>query len=75
MHAVTVWGSGPMDAVEFRNQLIQTGLMMNHDFVWKYVPPNWDNYTRGEVIPRHVVFEFVDPALATFYQLKWGSNT
>ena len=43
---------------------------MEDDFTWKYVPSQWDNFT-GVVGTRYVEFYFRDPAMATFYQLKW----
>jgi hypothetical protein len=40
------------------------------DFEWAYHPPQWDGFTHER--PKHTVFSFRDPALATFYQLKWA---
>ena len=43
---------------------------MDDDFSWSYVPSKWDNFT-GETHGKYAVFHFRDPAVATFYQLKW----
>jgi hypothetical protein len=52
-----------------RDQLVQDGLIMHEDFEWEYHPPHWDGFTQER--PKHTVFSFQNPALATFYQLKW----
>jgi len=57
-------------ALELVAELRQSGLVMNHDFVWQY---QRSSYGEGnELVPASVTFEFQDPALATFYQLKWS---
>jgi hypothetical protein len=43
---------------------------MHVDFKWEYHPAVWDGFTRKR--QKHVMFSFRDPALATFYQLKWA---
>lgn len=57
-------------ALELVAELRQSGLVMNRDFVWQY---RKSSYNAGnEYVPASVTFEFRDPALATFYQLKWS---
>ena len=75
MYPVIVWDASPADAVEFRNQLVRAGLVMNQDFVWSYIPLTWDNFSGDAVTRKCVVFEFAEPEMATFYQLKWGTHT
>jgi hypothetical protein len=43
---------------------------MDVDFEWEYHPPVWDGFSTER--PKQVIFSFRDPALATFYQLKWA---
>jgi hypothetical protein len=62
---VTAW-----HALELVAQLRQVGLITHEDFSWCYHKPQW-NSTDGTV-PGSVMFEFRNPTLATFYQLKWG---
>jgi hypothetical protein len=57
-------------ALELVAELRQSGLVMDQDFVWQYQK---SSYGEGnEYVPASVTFEFHDPALATFYQLKWS---
>jgi hypothetical protein len=57
-------------ALELVAELRQSGLVMDQDFVWQYQK---SSYGEGnEFVPASVTFEFLDPALATFYQLKWS---
>ena len=70
MHTVTVRNVSPLDAVDMKFQLLRAGLVMDDDFTWRYVPLKWDSFT-GLTGIRYVEFEFQDPALATFYQIKW----
>ena len=57
-------------ALELVAELRQSGLVMNQDFEWQY---QRSSYGEGnEHVPASVTFEFQDPALATFYQLKWA---
>jgi hypothetical protein len=61
-------GSMVLDLVA---ELRQSGLVMNQDFEWRYQK---SSYGEGnEHVPASVTFEFEDPALATFYQLKWSA--
>ena len=71
MHSVRILHIGPVDAIELKNQLLTTGLIMDRDFVWKYRQATYDNNGFSVVDPKQATFEFEDPALATFYQLKW----
>ena len=70
MHPITITNVKPFDAIDYKMQLIEAGLVMNDDFSWSYFPPKWDNFT-GETHGKYLVIEFRLEALATFYQLKW----
>jgi hypothetical protein len=71
MHSVRILHISPVDAIELKNQLLAAGLIINQDFVWKYRQATYDNGFSA-VDPKHATFEFRDPVLATFYQLKWS---
>lgn len=71
MHTITLRNVTPLDAVDYKFQLLQAGLIMDDDFTWRYVPTQWNNFT-GETLNKYVEFHFQDSALATFYQLKWS---
>lgn len=72
MHRVVLQHLNPMRGVELKNQLIADGLVHHQDFEWAYHAAHYDNDGYTAVTPRQVVFEFTDPATATFYQLKWA---
>lgn len=57
------------DALILKNELLASGLSVDHDFTWCYVPLKYDGFAIDE--PSHVVFEFQDPAVASFFRLKW----
>ena len=59
-------------ALELRDQLQDSGLVMNQDFEWEYRQAEYDNFSYDPVVPRHVTFRFQDAMLATFWQLKWS---
>ncbi len=61
-----------MAAIELKDQLLSDGLVIDRDFVWKYTQAQYDNDGCTYVAPKQVTFEFQDPAMATFYQLKWS---
>lgn len=57
-------------ALNLKDQLIADGLKLNHDFVWYYNPLKYDGFA---TMPddAYVSFQFQDPAMASFYRLKW----
>lgn len=54
-----------------KDQLLQAGLVMNHDFTWYYQQARWDDFSHEPTQPQCVIFEFANEAMATFYKLKW----
>lgn len=62
----------PVDvAIGLKNQLLISGLKIDVDFTWAYFHPIRDSYAYTEESPSKVIFEFKDPAMASFYTLKW----
>jgi hypothetical protein len=72
MHTVRILHISPVDAIDLKNQLLGAGLIIDQDFVWKYRQATYDNNGFSAVAAMQATFEFQDPALATFYQLKWS---
>ena len=70
MHRVILRDIESFEAMLLKDQLVQDGLVMDVDFEWEYHPAVWDGFTRKR--QKHVMFSFRNPALATFYQLKWA---
>jgi len=60
-----------MAAIELKDQLTAAGLIINQDFTWEYYQARYDNDGFSPVTPKQAIFSFREPALATFYQLKW----
>jgi len=70
-HELRMDNASPDDGIRCSRELQAAGLIMNHDYAWRYQPSQYDNFGLYNSAPRAVVFEFRDPALATFYRLKW----
>ena len=70
MHIVILRDIALDEIFQLKYQLVRDGLIMDADFEWEYHPPVWDGFSQEQA--KHVVFRFTDPALATFYQLKWA---
>lgn len=71
MHSVIILHIAVYNAIDLKNRLIQDGLVMDQDFEWAWITAEW-NATQGWIRQKHAEFIFKDPALATFYQLKWS---
>jgi hypothetical protein len=63
---------GSQQALAYKYQLDEDGLVANQDYEWRYQKPVYDEFawTNSEI--SHVTFTFRNPALATFYKLKWS---
>ena len=62
------------DAYAILDDLKTAGYIMNQDFTWAYHPTKWDNFN-GTTSPRGVEFTFMNSTLATWFGLKYGSNS
>jgi hypothetical protein len=71
MHTVRVYNIEVYDAIDLKNQLITAGLVVDQDFEWAWITADYDQIT-GWTRKKHAEFRFWDPAMATFYQLKWA---
>lgn len=72
MHTVVIYGVDTGDALDMKHQLEAAGLIMNQDFTWYYQQARWDDFSHEPTLPKCVKFEFVNPALATYYKLKFS---
>lgn len=59
----------PGQAIDYKNELLRTGLEMNRDFWWRWQQTKYDGFSRQE--NSYAEFEFANDALASFYRLKW----
>jgi hypothetical protein len=71
MHTVRVYNIEVFEAIDLKDQLIQAGLVVDQDFEWAWITADYDQFT-GWTRKKHAEFRFRDPAMATFYQLKWA---
>jgi hypothetical protein len=69
-HELRIEQASPDDGIRWNRDLMASGLTPEQDYVWRYQPSQYDNLDYI-IYSRAVVFEFRDPALATFYKLKW----
>jgi hypothetical protein len=70
---------GAARGMEMAWSLRDAGLVLDKDFTWCYIPKAADPVTINELTlfgknVRKVIIGFRDPALATFYQLKWSRS-
>lgn len=70
-HELRIEHASPDDGIRWTRELQESGLVRDRDYAWSYEPAKYDNFGLYNSAPRAVVFEFQDPALATFYGLKW----
>lgn len=67
---VTIADVDAWQAIELKNELTKAGLHQDADFVWGFRSAEYDGFTMNR--PRHVVYAFRDPAMASFFRLKWA---
>lgn len=73
---VVIEGATASRGMEMARALRDAGLVLDKDFTWCYIPKVADPVTINEWSLlgkniRKVIIGFQDPALATFYSLKW----
>lgn len=61
---------------QYLKELTDNGLVMDQDYTWQYHPrtnSSWDDdFNMLEGSDSYTKVEFSDPALATYYQLRWS---
>ncbi len=68
-------GATAVRAMEMAHALRASGLVLNKDFTWAWMPKDSivvGGTERWILDQKRVTIGFLDPALATFYQLKWS---
>jgi len=63
-------GAKASRGLEMVARLKLDGLVLNQDFDWRYIANANEMRESGENVSQ-VIIGFRDPALATFYSLKW----
>ena len=67
---VVVEGVDVSEAIQHKYELVDAGLSQDTDFVWAFRNSEYDGFTMNR--PRHAVYAFRDPAMASFFRLKWA---
>jgi hypothetical protein len=75
-------GANASSGIAMAHELRSAGLTLDQDFTWQYIPGGMvtldtimlsytEDYHEAQLQKRQVIIQFRDPALATFYSLKW----
>jgi hypothetical protein len=73
-HEIVFENTGSADGIAMFHQLRADGLQPGVDFDWKYMPMGFISAAElpaDQIKGKAVILMFQDPALATFYTLKW----
>lgn len=72
LNSITITKISAAEAIALKADLDSSGLVVNHDYTWRFQPVKYNNdFSMYAVEESQVLFEFVDPAMASFYKLKW----
>lgn len=58
-------------ALELKDQVLASGLVLNQDFTWEYRPDPYDGYDDTLHAHPEARFVFRDPAQETFFRMKF----
>lgn len=75
-------GANASSGIAWAHELRSAGLTLDQDFTWQYIPGGMvtldtimtsfaEDYHETQIQKKQVIIQFRDPALATFYSLKW----
>ena len=67
---ITIQNINAGEAVDRKYDIVNSGLVDGKDFLWGYRQSEYDGFTMNR--PSHAVYAFRDPAMASFYRLKWA---
>ena len=60
------------EALDFKQQVVTAGLVINEDFTWEYRPDPYNGYDDSSHAHPEVIFIFRDPAQETFFRMRFG---
>ena len=76
-------GANASSGIAMAHELRSAGLTLDQDFTWQYIPGGMvtlnntialcyaEDYHEAQLQKKQVIIQFRNPALATFYSLKW----
>ena len=59
-------------ALALKHQIVADGLQPTIDFIWEFTPVTHNNWAGADYDESFAKYTFDDPALASFYRLKWA---
>lgn len=74
MIEVTINNKYATNIVDIVHQLKETGLAQGGDFEFVYHKGEWDGMTGLGHYKRHTIFRFKDPAVASWFSLKYNDE-
>lgn len=73
LNALTITNLSAAEAIGFKNDLDRAGLVVDKDYTWRFQPVKYsDSFSSTLISESQARFEFADPAMASFYKLKWA---
>ena len=73
LNAFTLTKLSAAEAIALKNDLDHAGLIRDQDYTWRFQPVKYsDSFSSTVISDSQVTFEFADPAMASFYRLKWA---
>lgn len=73
LNTLTITKLSAADAIALKMDLDRTGLIVDQDYTWRFQPVKYsDSFSSAPISDSQVIFEFADPAMASFYRLKWA---
>jgi len=77
-------GANASSGIAMAHELRSAGLTLDQDFTWQYIPGGMvtlndtitfssytEDYHEAQLQKKQVIIQFRNPAMATFYSLKW----
>jgi hypothetical protein len=71
LHTIKIEHASPDDGIRMHREVQALGLVHEKDYVWRFEPATYDNFSISNSTSRRVVFEFVDASMASFFGIKW----
>ena len=71
MDMIRVLVQNAQEALDFKQQVLNAGLILHEDFTWEYQPNLYDVYHDSSHAQPEVRFTFRDPAHETFFSMRF----
>ena len=68
---IVVLVQNAQQALELKEQIVTSGLVLKQDFTWEYRPDPYDGYDDSSHAHPEARFIFRDPAQETFFRMRF----